>query len=103
MRRVFAICFMPPGRSTFRILTEIRTVVNGPWHGIGYDWVVCLKLDTKPNPSFFAVFFEGEKIKHVRRSVQIDQCELADYSPLMPPVPPPAKKTQIKRKASGGA
>jgi hypothetical protein len=68
-----------------------------------YDWVVCLKLDTKPNPSFFAVFFEGEKIEHVRRSVQIDQCELADYSPLTPPVPPPAKKTQIKRKASGGA
>jgi hypothetical protein len=68
-----------------------------------YDWVVCLKLDTKPNTSFFAVFFEGEKIKHVRRSVQIDQCELADYSPLTPPVPPPAKKTQIKRKASDGA
>ena len=68
-----------------------------------YDWVLCLKSDTKPNPSFFAVFFEGEKIKHLRRSVQIDQCELADYSPLMPPVPPPAKKTQIKRKASGGA
>jgi hypothetical protein len=57
-----------------------------------YDWVVCLSLDTKPNTSFFAVFFEGEKIKHVRRSVQIDQCELADYS-----------KMQIKRKTSGGA
>jgi hypothetical protein len=68
-----------------------------------YDWVVCLKLDTKPNPSFFAVFFEGEKIKHLRQSVQIDQCELADYSPLMPPVSPPAQKVQIKRKASGGA
>jgi hypothetical protein len=68
-----------------------------------YDWVVCLKPDTKPTPSFFAVFFEGEKIQLVRRSVQIDQCEMADYSPLTPPVPPPAKKTQIKRKASGGA
>ena len=68
-----------------------------------YDWVVCLKSDTKPTPSFFAVFFEGEKIKLVRRSVQIDQCEMADYSPLTPPVPPPAKKTKIKRKASGGA
>jgi hypothetical protein len=68
-----------------------------------YDWVVCLKSDTKPTPSFFAVFFEGEKIQLVRRSVQIDQCEMADYSPLTPPVPPPAKKTQIKRKASGGA
>jgi hypothetical protein len=68
-----------------------------------YDWVVCLKPDTKPTPSFFAVFFEGEKIQLVRRSVQIDQCEMADYSPLTQPVPPPAKKTQIKRKASGGA
>ena len=68
-----------------------------------YDWVVCLKSDTKPTPSFFAVFFEGEKIQLVRRSVQIDQCEMADYSPLTPPVPPPAKKTKIKRKASGGA
>jgi hypothetical protein len=68
-----------------------------------YDWVVCLKPDTKPTPSFFAVFFEGEKIQLVRRSVQIDQCEMADYSPLTPPVSAPAKKTQIKRKASGGA
>jgi hypothetical protein len=68
-----------------------------------YDWVVCLKSDTKPTPSFFSVFFEGEKIQLVRRSVQIDQCEMADYSPLTPPVPPPAKKTQIKRKASGEA
>ena len=68
-----------------------------------YDWVVCLKPDTKPTPSFFAVFFEGEKIQLVRRSVQIDQCEMADYSPLTPPVPSPAKKTKIKRKASGGA
>jgi hypothetical protein len=68
-----------------------------------YDWVVCLKPDTKPTPSFFAVFFEGEKIQLVRRSVQIDQCEMADYSPLTPPVSAPAKKTQIKRTASGGA
>ena len=68
-----------------------------------YDWVVCLKSDTKPTPSFFAVFFEGEKVQLVRRSVQIDQCEMADYSPLSPPVPPPAKKTHTKRKASGGA
>jgi len=26
-----------------------------------YDWVVCLKSDTKPTPIFFAAFFEGEK------------------------------------------
>ncbi|MGC1876159.1 MAG: hypothetical protein WA699_15200, partial [Pseudolabrys sp.] len=32
-----------------------------------YDWVVCLKSDTKPTPIFFAVFFEGEKIQLVRR------------------------------------
>ena len=63
-----------------------------------YDWVVCLKSDTKPTPSFFAVFFEGEKIQLVRRAVQIDQCEMADYSPLAPPVPPTAQKMQIKRK-----
>ena len=63
-----------------------------------YDWVVCLKSDTKPNTSFFAVFFAGEKIQLVRRSVQIDQCEIADYSPLTPPVPPPVRKVQIKRK-----
>ena len=68
-----------------------------------YDWVVCLKSDTKPAPSFFAVFFDGEQIKLVRRSVQIDQCEIASYSPLTSPVPPPAQKTQIKRKTSGGA
>jgi hypothetical protein len=64
-----------------------------------YDWVVCLKSDTKPTPSFFAVFFEGEKIQLVRRAVQIDQCEMADYSPLAPPVPPTAQKMQIKRKS----
>jgi hypothetical protein len=63
-----------------------------------YDWVVCLKADTKPTTSFFAVFFEGETIRLVRRSVQIDQCEIADYSPLTPPVPPPVRKVQIKRK-----
>jgi hypothetical protein len=63
-----------------------------------YDWVVCLKSDTKPTPSFFAVFFEGEKIQLVRRAVQIDQCEMDDYSPLAPPVPPTAQKMQIKRK-----
>src|SRR6516164_739576 len=33
-----------------------------------YDWVVCLKSDTKPATSFFAVFFEGETIRLVRRS-----------------------------------
>jgi hypothetical protein len=63
-----------------------------------YDWVVCLKADTKPTTSFFAVFFDGETIRLVRRSVQIDQCEIADYSPLTPPVPPPVRKVQIKRK-----
>src|SRR5262249_35310401 len=35
LRRVFAIRFKPPGRSTFRILIRIRIVVNGgivaPW------------------------------------------------------------------------
>jgi hypothetical protein len=59
-----------------------------------YDWVACLK--TTPNVSFYAVFFEGEKVKDFRRSVQIDQCESADYSPLTPPAP--AKKTQLKQK-----
>jgi hypothetical protein len=63
-----------------------------------YDWVVCLKSDMKPNTSFFAVFFQGEKIQMVRQSVQIDQCEIADYSPLTPPVSPPGQKVQIKRK-----
>ena len=63
-----------------------------------YDWVVCLKSDTKPATSFFAVFFEGETIRLVRRSVQIDQCEIADYSPLTPLVPLSAPKVQIKRK-----
>ena len=63
-----------------------------------YDWVVCLKSDTKPTPSFFAVFFEGEKIQLVRQAVQLDQCEMADYSPLTPPVPSTVQKMQIKRK-----
>ena len=63
-----------------------------------YDWVVCLKSDTKPTPSFFAVFFEGEKIQLVRQAVQFDQCEMADYSPLTPPVPSTVQKVQIKRK-----
>jgi hypothetical protein len=63
-----------------------------------YDWVVCLKSDTEPTPGIFAVFFEGEKTRLVRRSVQIDQCEIADYSPLTPLVPLSAPKVQIKRK-----
>jgi hypothetical protein len=73
-------------------VSELRKAV-GPQP---YDWVACLKLDTKPNISFFAVFFEGEKIQHFRRSVIIDQCEFADYSPLPPPAP--AKTTQFKHK-----
>jgi hypothetical protein len=64
-----------------------------------YDWVACLKLDTKPNTSFFAVFFEGEKVADFRSFVLIDHCETADYSPLTPPAPPaPLRKTQLKHK-----
>ncbi len=62
-----------------------------------FDWVACLKLETKPNVSFIAVFFEGEKVAYFRSSVVIDRCELADYSPLTPPTPPAlGKKTQPK-------
>ncbi len=76
-------------------VSELRKAV-APQSG---DWVACLKSDTKPDIGFFAVFIKGQEVIDFRRSVQIDQCEFADYSPLTPPAPPaPAKKTQLKRK-----
>ena len=75
-------------------VSELRKAV-APQSG---DWVACLKFDMKPDIGFFAVFIKGQEIIDFRRSVQIDQCEFADYSPLTPLAPPsPTKKTQLKR------
>jgi hypothetical protein len=80
---------------TLTQVSELRNAV-APQSG---DWVACLKSDTKPDIGFFAVFIRGQEVIDFRRSVQIDQCEFADYSPLTPPAPPaPAEKTQLKRK-----
>jgi hypothetical protein len=63
------------------------------------DWFACLKSDNKPNDGLFAVFIENGKIVDFRRSVGIDHCESAVYSPLAPPAPPiKEKKMQPKRK-----
>lgn len=81
--------------NTLTQVSELRKAV-APQSG---DWVACLKSGTKPDIGFFAVFIRGQEVIDFRRSVQIDQCEFADYSPLTPPAPPaPAKKTQLKRK-----
>src|ERR1017187_2409503 len=63
------------------------------------DWFACLKSDNKPNDGLFAVFIENGKVVDFRRSVGIDHCESATYSPLTPPVPPAKEKTtRPKRK-----
>jgi hypothetical protein len=63
------------------------------------DWFACLKSDNKPNDGLFAVFIENGKNVDFRRSVGIDHCESAVYSPLAPPAPPiKEKKMQPKRK-----
>ena len=63
------------------------------------DWFACLKSDNKPNDGLFAVFIENGKIVDFRRSVSIDHCESAVYSPLAPPAPPvKEKKMHPKRK-----
>ena len=63
------------------------------------DWFACLKSDNKPNNGLFAVFIENGKVVDFRRSVGIDHCESAVYSPLAPPAPPlKDKKMQPKRK-----
>jgi hypothetical protein len=63
------------------------------------DWFACLKSDNKPNDGLFAVFIENGKIVDFRRSVRIDHCESAVYSPLAPPAPPvKEKKMHPKRK-----
>ena len=63
------------------------------------DWFACLKSDNKPNDGLFAVFIENGKIIDFRRSVGIDRCKSAIYSPLAPPAPPVReKKIQPKRK-----
>jgi hypothetical protein len=63
------------------------------------DWFACLKSDNKPTDGLFAVFIENGKLVDFRRSVKIDRCESATYSPLAPPAPPAIqKKSPPKRK-----
>ena len=62
------------------------------------DWFACLKSDNKPNDGLFAVFIENGKIVDFRRSVVIDHCESAIYSPLPPPAPP-VKESSMHLKA----
>ena len=63
------------------------------------DWFACLKSDNKSNYGLFAVFIENGKVVDFRRSVGIDHCESAVYSPLAPPAPPvKEKKMHPKRK-----
>ena len=64
--------------NTLTQVSELRKAV-APQSG---DWVACLKSDTKPG--FFAAFIGGQEVIDFRGSVQIDQCEFADYSPLTP-------------------
>jgi hypothetical protein len=61
------------------------------------DWMACIKSDTIPYVGFFAVFIEYGKVKDFRRSIGIDQCESAMYSPL-PPAAPPAQEKDKPRK-----
>ena len=61
------------------------------------DWMACVKSDTIPYVGLFAVFFEYGKVKDFRRSIGIDQCESAMYSPL-PPAAPPAQEKDKPRK-----
>ena len=57
------------------------------------DWFACLKSDNKPNDGLFAIFIENGKIVDFRRSVVIDHCKSAIYSPLPPPAPPVKEKS----------
>ena len=61
------------------------------------DWVACLKSDNKPNDGLFAVFIENGKIVDFRRSVVIDHCRSAIYSPLAPPAPPAKGKRTLPK------
>lgn len=67
-------------------VSDLRAT-RGPQPG---DWMACVKSNTNPYIGFFAVFIADEKVKDFRRSVGIDQCESAAYSPL--PSPPPVQK-----------
>ena len=62
------------------------------------DWFACLKSDNKPNDGLFAIFIENGKIVDFRRSVVIDHCESAIYSPLPPPAPPVKEKSMHSKR-----
>ena len=74
-------------------VSELRKT-SGPQLG---DWMACVKSDTTPYIGFFAVFIEDGKVKDFRRSIGIDRCEVAMYSPL-PPATPPAQEKDKPRK-----
>jgi hypothetical protein len=74
-------------------VSELRKT-SGPQLG---DWMACVKSDTTPYIGFFAVFIEDRKVKDFRRSIGIDRCEFAMYSPL-PPATPPAQEKDKPRK-----
>lgn len=75
-------------------VSELRKTSGGAQPG---DWMACVKSNTSPNTGFFAVFIEDGKVKDFRRSIGIDQCESAMYSPL-PPAPHSTQETNPPRK-----
>jgi len=76
-------------------VSELQKTIGGQ----SGDWFACVKSDTTPYVGFFAVFIENGKVVDFRRSVAIDQCESATYSPLAPTVVQEKKMPPKRKKA----